>query len=187
MPTTAINRKICVMGFRAVGKSSIAVQFVENHFVEQYNPTIENTFHKVVKFGNTDYHTEIVDTAGQDEFSILQKHYSVGVHGYVLVYSVTSNKSLETLRLINDKILNALGTDKVPRVLVANKTDLESDRKVSREKGQALASEWKCAFVECSAKQNDGIDQVFRKIVDEIEKDSNMVIPTQADGKCVIL
>lgn len=47
------------------GKSSLTVQFVENHFVESYYPTIENTFSRTIKFKGQEYATEIIDTAGQ--------------------------------------------------------------------------------------------------------------------------
>ena len=47
------------------GKSSLTVQFVENHFVESYYPTIENTFSKTIKYKGQEYTTEIIDTAGQ--------------------------------------------------------------------------------------------------------------------------
>ncbi len=89
------QRKIAVMGFRAVGlyitaklaggdrniyiyiyvlialifpvrpfsgKSAITIQFTENHFVETYNPTIENTFHRTIKHKGTEYELEIIDT-----------------------------------------------------------------------------------------------------------------------------
>ena len=46
------------------------------------------------------------------------------------MYSITSAGSLETVKILNDKILNALGTDNVPRVLVGNKSDLRRDRLV---------------------------------------------------------
>lgn len=48
-----------------LGKSSLTVQFVDEHFVDSYYPTIENTFSKVIKYRNQDFATEIVDTAGQ--------------------------------------------------------------------------------------------------------------------------
>lgn len=64
----------------------------------------------------------------QDEYSIFQRQYAVGIHGYVLVYAVTSKTSFEMVKIINEKILNALGTDKVPRVLVGNKKDLTYER-----------------------------------------------------------
>lgn len=47
------------------GKSSLAVRYVDGHFVESYYPTIENTFSKEIRYKGQDYSTEIVDTAGQ--------------------------------------------------------------------------------------------------------------------------
>jgi hypothetical protein len=47
------------------GKSTITIQFCEGHYVDAYNPTIENTFHKVMRFNNEDFEVDIVDTAGQ--------------------------------------------------------------------------------------------------------------------------
>lgn len=41
------------------------MQFVENHFVESYYPTIENTFSTVIKYKGQEFSTEIIDTAGQ--------------------------------------------------------------------------------------------------------------------------
>eukprot|EP01111_Echinosteliopsis_oligospora_P003054 TRINITY_DN1491_c0_g2_i1.p1 TRINITY_DN1491_c0_g2~~TRINITY_DN1491_c0_g2_i1.p1 ORF type:complete len:186 (+),score=34.19 TRINITY_DN1491_c0_g2_i1:39-596(+) len=179
---TQKQRKLVVMGFRAVGKSTITVQFVENHFVDTYNPTIEHTFHKTIHFQGSDYVTEIVDSAGQDEFSIFQQRYSVGVHGYILVYSVTNKASLDVVKVINDKILNACGAEKVPRVLVGNKCDLALERVVKTEEGQALANEWNCAFVECSGKHNENISEIFKMIIIEIEKENQQIPAPKKDG-----
>ena len=53
------------------GKSSLAIQFVEGQFVDSYDPTIENTFKKTVSVkGKGNYDLLLVDTAGQDEYSI---------------------------------------------------------------------------------------------------------------------
>lgn len=167
------------MGFRAVGKSTITIQFVENHFVDAYNPTIENAFHKIIQYKGVDFNCEILDTAGQDEFSQFQKHHAVGIHGYILLYSVTSQKSWNVVKGLNEKILNAIGADKAPRVLVGNKSDLHMERKISKEEGQALANEWGCAFVECSGKHNENIEQVFTTMLAEIEKENKEEDPTQ--------
>jgi len=172
------------MGSRAVGKSTVTIRYVDDYFVESYNPTIENTFHKVIKFHGEEFYTEIVDTAGQDEYSIFQRQYSVGIHGYVLVYSVTSKASFEMVKVVNDKILNALGTDAIPRVLVGNKTDLIYERQISTEEGKALADKWKCAFVETSAKHNENIVNIFTSLLAEIQQDA---MPEQEIDNCVIL
>jgi len=79
------------------------------------------------------------------------------VHGYVLVYSVTSKVSFDMIGVIRDKILNFTGTDWVPIVIVGNKTDLQGQRQVSREDAEDLASKWKCLSCETSAKTNMNI------------------------------
>eukprot|EP01132_Coremiostelium_polycephalum_P004281 gene4281-5355_t len=185
MTKPLIQRKICLMGYRAVGKSTITNQFVENHCPESYNPTIENTFQKVIKHQGREYSTEIIDTAGQDEFSILQKQYCIGMHGYILVYSVTSTVSLEVVKVLNDKILNSLGTEKIPRVLVGNKSDLENERVISRDEGLSLANKWDCSFVECSGKNNDNVEEVFRQILIEVDKSQQPETP-QKEG-CILM
>eukprot|EP00124_Ichthyophonus_hoferi_P005011 Ihof_evm3s640 gene=Ihof_evmTU3s640 len=146
------QRKFAVLGYRGVGKSTLTIQFVEGQFVETYNPTIENTFQKSISYKGREYQCQIIDTAGQDDTSIFPTNCSVGIDGYVLVYSIVSKASLETVSVIHDKILDRLGTNTVPTVLVGNKTDLFNERKISAEEGKRVADEWKCAFLEVSAK-----------------------------------
>ncbi|KAK9352599.1 small GTPase superfamily [Lipomyces doorenjongii] len=177
-------RKIAVVGSRAVGKSSMTVQFVEEHFVESYYPTIENQFSKIIRYKGQDYATEILDTAGQDEFSIMNQKHSIGVHGYVLVYSITSSSSFDMIRVIRDKILNNTGTESIPMVVVGNKSDLGAQRKVETIEGKNLAQEWNCPFVETSARHNANIAKVFELLIGEIEKYQNPA--PDASGKCII-
>ncbi|KAI9295790.1 ras-2 [Neoconidiobolus thromboides FSU 785] len=178
-------RRIAVLGSRAVGKSSLTIQFVENHFVDSYYPTIENTFTKDIKYKGQDFTVEIIDTAGQDEYSILPSQHAIGIHGYVLVYSVTSKSSFELVKIIRDKILNFTGTEWVPLILVGNKKDLQAQRQVSLDEGKELSLSWNCQHLETSAKNNDNISRAFDMMINEIEKSMN---PTEEDKKeCVIL
>ncbi|XP_072349891.1 GTP-binding protein Rheb-like isoform X5 [Scyliorhinus torazame] len=144
-------RKIAVLGYRSVGKSSLTIQFVEGQFIDCYDPTIENTFNKTINFDGQDFYLQLVDTAGQDEYSIFSRSHTVDVHGYVLVYSVTSMK-------------------RIPTVLVANKRDLSEQRVVQTEEGKKLADSWGAAFLESSAKQNDTTVEIFKMMIQEIEK-----------------
>lgn len=84
------RRKIVIMGSRSVGqsplpcvlctswlnpvspgKSSLVKQFIDNHFVEKYHPTMETEFQKVVNYKGIDFECEIVDTAGQVSPSLM--------------------------------------------------------------------------------------------------------------------
>ena len=53
----------------------------------------------------------------QDEYSILNSRHSIGIHGYMLVYSVTSKQSFEMVRIIRDKVLNHLVCIELPPYL----------------------------------------------------------------------
>ncbi|KAJ2939627.1 hypothetical protein O0L34_g14345 [Tuta absoluta] len=177
------QRKIAMMGYRSVGKSSLIIQFVEGQFVDSYDPTIENTFTKFIRLNSTEYEVKLVDTAGQDEYSIFPLQYSMDFHGYVLVYSITSSKSFQIVQIIYDKLLDMIGKIHVPIVLVGNKTDLHLERKISTEEGRRLAEKWKAAFVETSAKKNESVTDMFHSILTEIEKSDGHI---QDKSGCVI-
>ncbi|CAI6333332.1 unnamed protein product [Periconia digitata] len=181
------QRKIAIVGSRAVGKSSLTVQFVDGHFVESYYPTIENTFSKVIRYKNQDFATEIIDTAGQDEYSILNSKHFIGIHGYIIVYSVASKQSFEMARVIRDKILNHLATEFVPLTIVGNKSDLRPEqRQVTAEEGKALAEELKCAWTEASARYDENVQKAFELMIGEVEKSQNPGEPA-GGSKCVVM
>ncbi|XP_034022567.1 ras homolog, mTORC1 binding like 1 [Thalassophryne amazonica] len=177
------HRKIAVLGYRSVGKSSLTIQFVEGQFVDSYDPTIENTFNKMVSVCGQDFNLQLVDTAGQDEYSIFPQSYSMDIHGYVLVYSVTSAKSFEVVQALHDKLLDMAG--KVPTVLVGNKKDLHMERVIKPEEGKKLADTWGAAFMESSAKENDTAVEVFKRIILDMERaDGN--VPSE-EKKCAVM
>lgn len=178
---------MAVVGSRAVGKSSMTVQYVEEHFVESYYPTIENQFSKTIHIKNKDYAIEILDTAGQDEFSIMNQKHLIGIHGYILVYSITSKSSFDMLRVIRDKIIDSTGNESIPFIIVGNKNDLESQRQVTKAEGVALAKEFNCGFVETSARQNKNIDKAFEGLIQEIEKLQNPDSQGSDDKQCIIV
>ncbi|KAI1398129.1 rheb small monomeric GTPase [Hypoxylon fuscum] len=187
MPAPSKQRKVAIVGSRSVGKSSLAVQYVDGHFVESYYPTIENTFSKVIRYKGQDYATEIVDTAGQDEYSILNSKHFIGIHGYMLVYSVSSLPSFEMVQVIREKILNHLGTDWVPIVIVGNKSDLRPEqRQVSQEDGKKLAEKFNCAWTEASARYNENVGKAFELLIAQVEKGQN---PHESSdgGKCLVM
>ncbi|XP_065155370.1 GTP-binding protein Rheb homolog [Atheta coriaria] len=177
------QRKIAVMGCKSVGKSSLCIQFVEGQFVDSYDPTIENTFTKSTRINSQEFELNVVDTAGQDEYSIFPYQYSIDVHGYVLVYSITSAQSFKIVKLIYDKLLDIVGKGHVPLVLVGNKTDLHMQRRITEEEGKKLAESWNCVFLETSAKKNSSVSDVFHSLIHEIEKANGNV---QEKSSCIV-
>jgi small GTP-binding protein len=68
-----VSRKVAVLGFRAVGKSSLTNSFVTGSFSEVYDPTIESTHHKTIRFRKVHFATDIVDTAGMVSSPLLSR------------------------------------------------------------------------------------------------------------------
>ncbi|THY64801.1 hypothetical protein D6C99_00090 [Aureobasidium pullulans] len=187
MPQQQKQRKMAIVGSRSVGKSSLTVQFVDGHFVDSYYPTIENTFSKVIKHKNQDFAVEIIDTAGQDEYTILNSKHFIGIHGYMIVYSVGSKQSFEMVRIIRDKILNHMGAESVPLIIVGNKSDLRPEqRQVKAEDGRKLAEELSCGWTEASARFNENVGKAFEGMVAEIEKGQEAGQPKEGKN-CVVM
>uniref|UniRef100_A0A8C0W7F6 GTPase RhebL1 n=1 Tax=Castor canadensis TaxID=51338 RepID=A0A8C0W7F6_CASCN len=170
-------RKVVILGYRSVGKTSLAHQFVEGEFVGGYDPTVENTYSKIVTLGKDEFHLHLVDTAGQvpagDEYSILPYSFIIGVHGYVLVYSITSLHSFQVIGSLYQKLHEGHGKTRLPVVLVGNKADLSLNREVQAIEGKKLAESWGATFMESSARENQLTQGIFTKVIQEIARVEN--------------
>jgi len=160
--------KIIVMGIGGVGKSAITNRFVIGRWVEKYDPTIEESYSATVDVDGKALHVEILDTAGQDEYTPLRETFMHTGDGFLLVYATTDDQSLEELRSIRDQILRVHRDRKVPIVVVGNKTDMTKDRAVSYDEGHAIADEFGAAFIEVSAKNNVKVRDAFETLVRKI-------------------
>ncbi|NXY66323.1 REBL1 GTPase, partial [Callaeas wilsoni] len=136
------------------GKTSLAHQFVEGKFVECYEPTVESTYNKMVVVGKDEFQLQLVDTAGQDEYTILPHSFVISIHGYILVYSVTSLRSFQVVKALHNQLYESRGQTRMPVVLVANEADLAlQSREVRTDEGKKLAESWGAIFLESSAKE----------------------------------
>jgi Ras family protein len=123
----------------------------------------------------------------QDEYSMLSSKHFIGIHGYIIVYSVASQQSFEMISVIREKILTHLGQEWVPMVIVGNKSDLRPDqRAVTNEDMKKLAAEFKCACTESSARFNENVDKAFELVIAEIEKGQGGTTASEG-SKCVTM
>ena len=58
-----------------VGKSALTIQLIQNHFVDEYDPTIEDSYRKQVVIDGETCLLDILDTAGQEEYSAMRDQY----------------------------------------------------------------------------------------------------------------
>jgi Ras family protein len=124
---------------------------------------------------------QVVDTSGQDNLSILPAAYAANVHGYMLVYSVSSSTSFQVVQVIYQRLLSTSGLQpgRFPVVLVANKSDLDdpssrgteaSLREVSIKAGRDLAARWGAGFIETSAKNDVNVMTAFEMVAARLKE-----------------
>ena len=99
--------------------------------------------------------------ACQDVFAEMMPSYWEGAKGVVLVYDVTRIHTLEACGIWYGRLVEALGVEGLPGVVVANKTDLRERLVVNRQQGQQMAASLNMPYFEASALEGDQVDAPF--------------------------
>ncbi|KAL0109535.1 hypothetical protein PUN28_014535 [Cardiocondyla obscurior] len=111
---------------------------------------------------------DILDTAGQVEFTAMREQYMRCGEGFMICYSVTDRHSFQETMEYRKLISRVRANENIPLVLVGNKFDLQHHRKVTTEEGKALAEELGCPFYETSAALRQFIDDAFFSLIRQI-------------------
>lgn len=160
---------MCARPGGGVGKSALTVQFVRNVFVSTYDPTIEDTYRKLLVIDSIQCMVEILDTAGTEQFLALKELYIKSGQGFILAFSLTSLASVNELGPLREAIVRIKDTTDIPLVLVGNKSDLKPDRQVPREVGTSLSKAWgNVPYYEASARRRVNVDEIFADVVRQV-------------------
>ncbi|KAI9027134.1 small GTPase superfamily [Phycomyces nitens] len=157
--------KLVVLGDGGVGKTALTIQLCLNHFVETYDPTIEDSYRKQVVIEDQPCVLEVLDTAGQEEYTALRDQWIRDGEGFLLVYSITSHSTFDRVERFRDQIFRVKDVDNVPLMLVGNKCDKVTEREVTREEGYAMSKRLACEFIETSAKTCVNVERSFYQVV----------------------
>ena len=163
--------RVGVLGACGTGKTPLIIKFVQNRFVEEYDPTfetIEDSYRKLGNLDDTDIVYDILDTSGNEEYCTLRDQFIRTCDGFLLVYSITSRASYNDLDAFHDNMLRVKNKPSVPMVVVGNKCDLEEARQVAKSEGEITANSWNCPFFETSAKTGVNVKEAFYQVVREI-------------------
>ncbi|KAH8797463.1 ras family-domain-containing protein [Hyaloscypha sp. PMI_1271] len=169
--------KLAVLGDGGVGKTALVSRLRFQNFVEEYDPTIEDSYIIEVVVNDQQCTLEIIDTAGVDEYSHFRDEWIRSNEGFILVYSISSRPSFTRIQGLYDQIqqikksTHPHTSSRVPIVLVGNKVDI-AKRKVSLLEGEGMARKLGCKFLEASAKDGGNVDESFYTIVRQLQKPS---------------
>ena len=159
--------KLLTLGETEVGKTSIVLRYSDDKFHESKIATIGIDFKiKMIKKGNEKIKVSIYDTAGQERFKNIVKHYYKGANGVLLIFDITKRDTFEKLDYwLTDLQENSDNLDYLFIYLIGNKMDLEAERKVSTEEANKFAQENNLSYIEVSAKTGFNIKKLFDETI----------------------
>ena len=157
-----IQKKICMLGAFAVGKTSLVSRYVSSVFSDKYHSTVGvKVDKKQVSVNGHDMTLMLWDIAGQDDFQTVQHAQLRGMAGYLLVVDGTRHSTLEMARQLHVKASEAVGD--VPFILLLNKADLAAEWEIDEPLIIKLASQgWR--IIRTSAKTGDGVEAAFEQL-----------------------
>ena len=157
-----VQKKICMLGSFAVGKTSLVRRFVSSMFSEKYQTTIG------VKIDKKQVHVDgqvvdllLWDIEGEHELAPLRMSYLQGASGYLLVADGTRPATLDKALELKARLEKAFGS--APFLLIFNKCDLAESWNLSTHVEKKLAgSGWQS--IRASAKTGSGVDEAFLRL-----------------------
>ena len=161
-----IQKKICMVGTFAVGKTSLVRQFVESVYSDKYHTTVGvKVDKKVVTVGENEVTLVLWDIEGAETGLELRQSYLRGAAGYLLVADGTRPDTIASAVTLQARAEATVG--KVPFLLLLNKVDLEQHWRVDPEELDRLkAAKW--LMTTTSAKTGQGVENAFATLAQKM-------------------
>jgi len=166
-----LQYKIILLGDGAVGKTSLATRFCEDHFAKHYKQTIGLDFFvkRVTLPGDVHVCMQIWDIGGQSIGGKMVSNYIYGCHAVVLTYDITNYQSFQHLEDWLYLVKRTFGKEPMPYLaLAANKLDLAHIRAVKVDKQNLFAEENDLHSYSVSARTGDKVQPSFYRIAADL-------------------
>ena len=158
-----IQKKVCMLGAFAAGKTSLVSRYVRNTFSEKYLTTVGVRIERTaVRAGAHELDLILWDLHGEDEFQKVRASYLRGASGCILVVDRTRTSTLDTAMRLHEEVKAALGD--VPCLYAVNKTDLGDESEIVNAAIRDLRSR-RSVVIATSAKTGLGVEDAFETLV----------------------
>jgi len=157
-----LEKKICMLGTLAVGKTSLVRRFIEGIYSEDYHTSIGvKVDKKPLREAGQEVNLVLWDIYGEDRFQHVQPSYWRGMSGYLLVVDGTRRTTLDEAMALSQRVIDT-GL-KVPAVLLVNKADLADQWEISDDRlAQLTQGGWE--IMRTSAKTGENVDAAFSRL-----------------------
>jgi len=172
-----LEAKVVLLGDSGVGKSSIAMRYVNNTFSEAFEVTIGGGYlQQVIRLkDNISLKLDIWDTGGQERFRALLQLYYREADAALICYDVTSDKSMDSCEYWVNELKSR--EEHCLLCLVGNKIDMpQGERRVENKKAEAFAAAHGMLWLETSAKTGQNVDKLFERLANDIVRKKLIVV-----------
>lgn len=162
---------------------------------------IEENYRKIINVDNSNAIANIIDTAGQQEYTALRDQHLKDGKGFLLVFALNDKNTFEEVKQLREQIVKLKDTKRVPIVICGNKCvssiliqDIPPEKvEVDRDAVNSYCQQLKIPYLETSAKENIHVTESFHDLVRECRKLKGGVkavgkkVAKQKKSSCVIL
>jgi len=158
--------KIMMLGEKSTQKTSLTVRYISGFYLEDLKLTIGVDFYsKTISFRDKKIKLQFWDFGGEERFRFLLSQYCKGANAAMMLYDITSPRTLTNLSTWIELIRQHAGN--IPIILLGVKLDLEEHRVITPDEGIQLA---KCfnlsGFAEVSAKTGQNVESVYNFLIE---------------------
>lgn len=158
--------RLVFLGAAGVGKTALIQRFLKNTFEPKHRRTVEELHRKEYEVGGVKVTINIMDTSGSYSFPAMRKLSIQNSDAFALVYAVDDPESLEAVKSLREEILEVKEDKYTPIVVIGNKIDRLSERRVSSEDVlSTVEMDWNQSYLESSAKENINVLEAFRELL----------------------
>jgi small GTP-binding protein len=163
----ASSIKVTLLGDSGVGKTCIIKRYTEKRFDSDVVSTPGASYsQKFLEINNKNIQLDIWDTAGQEQYRALGIHFYKDAFIVCLVYDITCRQTFDNLdNWYSD--LKKYGEKYTITAVVGNKSDCYENEEVKEEEAREFAKKINSPFFLCSAKNGEGVDLIFKSLVEE--------------------
>ena len=157
-----VKKKICMLGYYGVGKTSLVSQFVSQLFADKYQTTVGVKIDKkVVTCNQRDVTLMLWDVAGEEDDAPVKLNYVRDASGYLLVFDGCRIKTFDAALSIQQRVEAEIGPR--PFLLLVNKVDERARWEVSDSAlADVAARGWN--VLETSAKTGENVEEAFLRL-----------------------
>ena len=157
---------ISVIGFYAVGKTSLIMRFCYDDFKDNYVVTLSNSIYSKdysLKSGEV-IEVDVQDTAGQERFKSMTTSYLRNSQAVLVVYAINDEESFQEVSSYIEMV-----PPEMPKMIVGNKSDKDDERKISQSRLKEYAEINNCLYIEVSALNGNNVNAAFGQIIELLE------------------